>query len=171
VGRFVGAVAVAALALALGTIAFRSRTERAPPVPSASGRPAERFFGHLTYTPEQSAALTEAGFAIFAGKRPTQTLSSASVAQVAEVAAMFERVACSEPACEELRPDVRRCLDEAGRHIGLRREKIESVGRKLFIAAMGVSVVTREVYYRTPAELAESCRRFVLAGAERTQQP
>jgi len=169
------AVVVAVAALALGAVAFRPRP--VPPVPPPApavprttapmfyAEPrAEQVFGHLSYTPAQSAALVEAGAAILIGKQPTKTLSAASLEQLRQVRTTFEGIPCtSSGPCTDYRRDVIECLDEAGELVRLQLRKIEPVERRLFIAAMGVSVVTREIPYQRPASLAEFCRKLTLA--------
>ena len=169
------AVVVAVAALALGAVAFRPLP--APPVPPPApavpriaapvfyaAPAAEKVFGHLTYTPAQSAALVEAGAAILVGKVPTKTVSAASLEQLRQVRTMFEGIQCtSSGPCTDYRRDVIECLNEAGELVNLRLRKIEPIEHKLFVAAMGVSVVTREIPYQRPAALAQFCRSLGIA--------
>ena len=166
---------VAAAGLGLGAVAFRTRP--APPIPALASAPpaakawdfkaeatAEEVFGHLDYTPPQSAALVEAGAAIFAGKQPTKTLSAASLEQLRQVRTMFEGITCWSPVpCSDYPRDVLACMDEAGKLVGLRLANAKTIDRALYTAAMGVSVVTREIPDQTPAMLAEFCRKLVIA--------
>jgi hypothetical protein len=174
VGKLVVTLVVAA-ALALAAVAFRARPKPPAPAPPAAAAPtakkwdmkaepaAEEVFGHLAYTPPQSAALIEAGHAIYAGKRPTATVSAASLAQLREVQALFDGIECTTPGpCKQYPRDVLACLDEAGELIALWKSKAEPMDRALYTTAMGVSVVTREIYYQTPAALAEYCRKLVV---------
>jgi hypothetical protein len=173
VGKLLVTLIVAA-ALVLGAVAFRTRPEPpAPATPAAPAAktwrfkveaPAEQVFGHLAYTPPQSAALVEAGRAIYAGKQPTKTLSAASLAQLRQVQALFEGIECpSAGPCQQYPRDVLACMDEAGELIHLQLRKLEPIERKLFVAAMGVQVVTREIPFQTPPALAEFCRELVVA--------
>jgi hypothetical protein len=183
VGKLVVTVAVAA-ALVLGAVALRTRPTPPVPAPAAPATPpigwaakaeapAQRLFGHLAYTQAQSAALVEAGFAIHAGKRPSETLSAASLATLRQVRGLFDGVGCTAPGpCTHYRRDVLACMDEAAELIGIQLRRVEPIARELFIAAMGVSVVTREVPYQTPAALAEFCRKLVVKREElRPSQP
>jgi hypothetical protein len=131
------------------------------PVPD----PAQRLFGHLCYTEEQSAAITEAGFAIQKGHTPASTLSPESLAQLREVHAMVQDVDCAldEAVCRRYRLPVLDCLERAGALIGRRLGKVEEIPWNLYTAAMGVSVVTREIHYRTVAALVHFCERFNVA--------
>jgi hypothetical protein len=175
VSKLLVAAAVGAAALALYAAILRPPPE-APvvqsPAPGAAPRSASRWnkaeaaaeqiFGHLAYTPEQSAALQQAGFAIYDGKRPTDNLSAASLEQLRGVSAMFQAIACTAGPCTRYPRDFVACMDDAAALIRLHRDRVP-IDRNVYIAAMGVSVVTREIPYQTPPQLAEFCRKFIAA--------
>jgi hypothetical protein len=136
-----------------------------PPADLIVKGPAQTLFGHLSYTAEQNAALVEAGNLIKAGRKPTQTLPPASLATIREVHAMVQQVECAaaDPSCRAYRIEVIDCLDEAGELIGIRFGKREDIPWGLYVAAMGVSVVTREPYYRTVPALVDFCQKLTVA--------
>jgi hypothetical protein len=125
--------------------------------------PAQRLFGHLFYTEEQSAAITAAGFAIQKGNVPSTTLPPDAMAQLREVHEIVAAVECApdDAVCLRYRIGVLECLEEAGSLVGMRLRKIEEIPWPLYTAAMGVSVVTREVHYRTVAALIHFCQDLI----------
>jgi hypothetical protein len=156
-----------AMLVALGAVMIRSSRDAVRYVrPDFTvPEPAQGIFGHLFYTETQSEAVTEAGFAIQKGRIPTQTMAPAAVERLREVDARVQAVECraSDAACVQHRVAVLECLDEAGALIGHRLNKTEEIPWDLYKAAMGVSVVTREIHYRTIAALVHFCARFAEA--------
>jgi hypothetical protein len=89
-------------------------------------------------------------------------LSAAALEQLRGVSAMFQAIECTAGPCTQYPRDLVACMDDAGELIGLHRDRVP-IDRQLYIAAMGVSVVTREIPYQTPPQLADFCRKFIAA--------
>jgi hypothetical protein len=131
------AVVVAVVLEACG----RDAPEKSPPAGAGEAR---------TYTAAQKEALVSAGQAILRGERPAQVVPAAQRPALAEVHALVREI------------DVDKCLDQAGIIVGMRRRTpgLERVPHKLHVAAVGVSVVTREQWYQTVENLIDFCRRM-----------
>jgi hypothetical protein len=132
-------VRIAALVAALGVSGCgRDAWESAPP----DAAPAR------TYTEAQKEALAAAGHAILRGQRPAQVVPATQRPALAEVHALVREI------------DVDACLDQAAIIVGMRRRLRERLPGPLHVAAVGVSVVTREPWYQTVENLIDFCRRM-----------
>jgi hypothetical protein len=100
------------------------------------------------YTAAQKEALAAAGHAILRGALPRMAVPPALRPVLAEVDALVPEV------------DVDTCLDRAGGIVYARRRRRLQVPQPLYVAAVGVSVVTREPWYQTVPNLIEFCSRM-----------
>jgi hypothetical protein len=104
--------------------------------------------GVREYTAAQKEALVAAGQAILRGERPARVVPAAQRPALAEVHALVHEI------------DVDACLDQAAIIVAMRQRVRERVPAPLHIAAIGVSVVTREQWYQTVENLIDFCRRM-----------
>ena len=133
-----------------------------PPRRPAPVNPIDDRLASLPFTEEQRAALLAAGLAIQKGEVPSTVLTPAQRAIVPDVQKILADAVCplagSDPSCGGYRIDVERCLDRAGEIVAWRKKERDVVDRKLFTAAMGVSVTGRE--YPTYLNLVKFCREM-----------
>jgi len=142
----------------------------APPAPPAPAprrppppvNPIDSRLDSVPFTEEQRAAFLEAGRAIQNGVVPSTVLTPAQRTTLAELQKVLEETVCplagSDPSCGGYRIDIDRCLDRAGEIVAWRRKERDNVDRRLFTAAMGVSVVGRE--YPSYQTLVKFCREM-----------
>jgi hypothetical protein len=129
------------------------------PWPTAIDPAASEHYAKVVYTPAEREVLVAAGNAIMAGKQPSKELPPASLEVIRGIEGRIRAADCGSVDCARYRIGVVACLDRAGAiraGEGARRER----KTRLAAAAMGVSVVTREIYYQTVPELIDWCLRM-----------
>jgi hypothetical protein len=134
---------VPAAAVLVAALVLEACGPEAPSEGMPSGAPPAR-----EYTAAQKEALVAAGQAILRGERPARVVPAAQRPVLAEVHAMVHEV------------DVDACLDRAAIIVAMRRRLRDRVPPPLHVAAIGVSVVTREQWYQTVPNLIDFCRRM-----------
>lgn len=116
----------------------------------------------LPFTPAQLKALLDAGMAIQKGISPSKVLSPEQLATFPEIERVLVENVCppkgSAETCARYRIDVPRCTERAAEIIDWRHRERAKVDRRLFTAAMGVSVTGRE--YPSYPNLIKFCREM-----------
>jgi hypothetical protein len=107
--------------------------------------PTDDRLAALTFSPAEIAMLLEAGRDIQNAIEPSKALSDAQKALLPGIQKQVTAALCpppTAPTCQDV--EVARCFDRAAKIILWRRKERDHVDRKLFTAAMGVSVTGRE---------------------------